>query len=98
MKEKTLRFEVDGFGGGIESAHLGERVEIRVNGLTVMSFERGDVTARNIVIASLRKLGLKGKDVAVMCSVTVSGCASIPSRVIGRDWRSRRSGGTCQRL
>jgi hypothetical protein len=70
MKEKTLRFEVDGFAGGIESVHLGKRVEIRVNGLTIMFFDRKDITARNFVIASLRRLRLKGKDVARMCAVS----------------------------
>lgn len=93
MKEKTLRFEVDGFGGGIESAHLGKRVEIRVNGLAVMSFERGDVTARNIVIASLRKLGLKGKDVAVMCSVSEATVSDVYQLYLGSGFEALVDGG-----
>jgi transposase len=93
MKQKTLRFKIEGLDGGIESVHLGKRVEIRVNGLTVMSFDHADITARNIVIASLRKLGLKGKDVAAMCAVSEATVSGIHQRYLQSGFEALIHGG-----
>lgn len=67
MDETTLKFDIEGFDGGIESRHVGKRIEIAYQGLPVMAFEVGDLTARDWTIASLLEAGLKGRTVAALC-------------------------------
>lgn len=72
MKTQYLRFEVEGFDGGIESNRAGDIIEISYQSMPVMAFSVKDLTARDWTIAALLRAGLKGKTVAALCHVTPS--------------------------
>ncbi len=67
METATRTFDVEGFDGGIESQRTGDHVEILYQSMPVMSFEIGNLTAKDWTIASLLETKLKGKTVAALC-------------------------------
>ena len=72
MDVTTLKFDVEGFDGGIESRRAGDHIEILYQGMPVMAFETGDLTARDWTIASLLEAKLKGKTVAALCHTSTA--------------------------
>jgi hypothetical protein len=72
MDVMTLRFEVEGFDGGIESSRVGDRIEISYQGMAVMSFDVANLTARDWAIASLLDTRLKGKTIAALCHTSAA--------------------------
>ncbi len=81
MKESTLRFEVDGFDGGIESRRVGDLIEISYQGLPVMAFTVDDLILRDWTIASLLDTRLKGKAIANLCHTTPSRVSDVKTLI-----------------
>lgn len=67
MDVTSLKFDIEGFDGGIESRRAGEFIEITYQGIPVMGFDAGELTARDWTIASLLEVRLKGKTIAKLC-------------------------------
>lgn len=67
MDVTNLKFDVEGFDGGIESRRAGEHIEILYQGMAVMAFDAGNLTARDWTIASLLEVRLKGTTIAALC-------------------------------
>lgn len=81
MDETTLRFDVPGFQGGIESRRVGDFIEITFAGLPGLAFDVNDLVARDATIASLLQVGLKGKTVAALCHTRPSQVSKVRQRV-----------------
>jgi len=67
MEEKSLRFDIEGFDGGMESFRVGDHIVIAFRGYHLMGFDVTDLTSRDLTIASLLRAGFKGKLVAELC-------------------------------
>ena len=67
MEEKSLRFDIEGFDGGMESCRVGDHLVIAFQGYHLMGFDVTDLTSRDLTIASLLRAGFKGKLVAELC-------------------------------
>ncbi len=67
METRTLKFEIDGFEGGIESTRTGDEVVISYGGLRVLGFDARNLTSRDLTIAALLENGFKGLKVAQLC-------------------------------
>lgn len=100
----TLKFDVEGFDGGIESRRVGDHIEIAYQGMPVMAFAVGDLTARDWTIASLRETGLKGKTVAGLCHTSPAQVSMVwklvrqaghEALVHGRPGRRKKLTGSC---
>jgi hypothetical protein len=79
MEREGSWFGGDGFGPLVERCEAGDLVTICHQGLPVLTYERTDPIARDLVIASLLRLGLLGKTVARlgrMSEAHVSGVAT----------------------
>ena len=74
-------FGGDGFGPLLERLEAGDLVTILFQGLAVLTFDHGDPLGRDLVIASLVRLGLKGLTVATLCRVSPAHVSGVRRRV-----------------
>ena len=74
-------FGGDGFGPLLERLEAGDLVTILFQGLAVLTFDHGDPIGRDLVIASLVRLGLKGLTVATLCRVSPAHVSGVRRRV-----------------
>lgn len=74
-------FGGDGFGPLLERCEAGELITICYQGLAVLTFERTDPIARDVVIASLLRLGLRGKTVAALCRMSEAHVSGVARRL-----------------
>lgn len=74
-------FGGNGFGPLLERLEAGELVTILYLGLPVLTFEHTDPIARDLVIHSLMRLGLKGTTVATLCRVSPAHVSGVGRRV-----------------
>jgi hypothetical protein len=81
MDVKTLRFESEGFGGGLESTRCGDRIEIAFQGWPFLAFQASDMVARDFVIASLVEAGLKTKTVSALCHTRPARVSEVKRRL-----------------